>query len=117
MGSPLFILTLLSLQYFGCVCKNIPHPGLNKVHDSIAKNYPVNTRAKSQKSFQLVCEAIGPFFGNPAFDNWCNQNCNHVPTFCPETFCKCISENDKQVSITTGAPVTSHSFQLVCEAI
>lgn len=33
------------------------------------------------------CRAIGLYAGR--FDNWCTINCNHVPSFCPPTYCKC----------------------------
>merc|ERR1711971_821954 len=22
-------------------------------------------------------------------DSWCNKNCNHTPSYCPATYCKC----------------------------
>merc|ERR1712166_339166 len=32
------------------------------------------------------CKWIGASAGD---DNWCNNNCNHVPAFCPPTSCNC----------------------------
>jgi len=29
-----------------------------------------------------------------ATDQWCNDNCNHVPSYCPGGFCRCTSGGD-----------------------
>lgn len=34
----------------------------------------------------LNCHWIGASAGT---DEWCNQNCNHVPSYCPSTSCQC----------------------------
>ena len=36
------------------------------------------------------CVAIGGWSGNPNLDEWCNNNCNHVPSYCPQSFCSCF---------------------------
>ena len=36
------------------------------------------------------CVAIGGWSGNPHLDEWCNNNCNHVPSYCPQSFCSCV---------------------------
>ena len=35
------------------------------------------------------CEALGPWSGNAAMNNWCELNCNHNPPYCPPTMCSC----------------------------
>merc|ERR1719273_752715 len=35
------------------------------------------------------CVAVGGWSGNPHLDEWCNNNCNHIPSYCPESFCSC----------------------------
>ena len=40
----------------------------------------------TKKAGRKSCKWIGPSAGD---DNWCNNNCNHVPAFCPATSCNC----------------------------
>ena len=36
----------------------------------------------------MECRSVHPF-RSEAVDGWCNNNCNHVPPFCPESHCAC----------------------------
>ena len=36
----------------------------------------------------LECHSVYPF-KSEAVDVWCDDNCNHVPSFCPESHCAC----------------------------
>ncbi|XP_068232414.1 peroxidasin-like [Palaemon carinicauda] len=38
-----------------------------------------------------LCVGVGPFRGADIYDKWCTLNCFHVPSFCPPTHCRCIS--------------------------
>merc|ERR1712029_721127 len=40
----------------------------------------------SQKSCRA---ADGPWKNVPGQDSWCNDNCNHVPPYCPSSHCTC----------------------------
>jgi len=35
----------------------------------------------------LSCHGVPPW--GSAYDDWCNQNCNHVPSYCPASHCDC----------------------------
>ena len=37
----------------------------------------------------LECHSVQPF-KSEAVDGWCDINCNHVPSFCPESHCACL---------------------------
>ena len=39
----------------------------------------------------LECHSVQPF-KSEAVDGWCDINCNHVPSFCPESHCACQQE-------------------------
>lgn len=35
------------------------------------------------------CHAIGVWKNNANMNQWCSQNCNHVPSYCPASHCEC----------------------------
>lgn len=39
---------------------------------------------------ELACTAIGPYVRIEGMDEWCQQNCDHVPSFCPTSHCECV---------------------------
>ena len=39
------------------------------------------------------CYAIGKWNKNIGMDKWCNETCNHSPSFCPPSFCHCEEQN------------------------
>ena len=49
---------------------------------------PPASAAGSGVASRLQCQAVYPYEGE-AVDKWCDENCNHVPAFCPESHCMC----------------------------
>ena len=43
----------------------------------------------SSNSLLVHCRAVGAWASIPGMDDWCVKNCNHVPSFCPHTHCRC----------------------------
>ena len=51
-------------------------------------------KAQSQGHSQKLCRAAdGPWKNVPGQDSWCNDNCNHVPPYCPSSHCTCSKGN------------------------
>jgi hypothetical protein len=48
---------------------------------------PVNTTNTNDKQ----CHANGVWKQMPGFDDWCNLNCNHTPSYCPKSHCTCTN--------------------------
>jgi len=46
-------------------------------------------RKRKRKKKQKTCHAQGVWKHSAGFDDWCNQNCNHRPAYCPKSHCKC----------------------------
>jgi hypothetical protein len=51
-----------------------------------------------------ACHAISP----AATDDWCNQNCNHVPPNCPASLCSCGPPGPPPPPGPAGGGVTYH---------
>lgn len=57
---------------------------------SDGKHFHLNVERDIKKRARLDCEpAPGPWENVPGLKQWCNLNCNHVPSFCPESHCVC----------------------------
>merc|ERR1719329_816296 len=64
------------------------------------------------KIFQATCHAINPL----VTDQWCNINCNHVPSNCPPNFCVCdealcFHNEDAPAKKCYEACSTGHEFR------
>ena len=58
-----------------CVCKNSFSELSNKVEI-------VNE--------DLICKPTKPYQSIPGMARWCDDNCNGITKFCPETYCTCM---------------------------
>jgi len=58
---------------------------LNKSDDETHRRSASQTRRKSGTK---TCKWIGASAGS---DDWCNQNCNHNPPYCPSSSCSCTA--------------------------
>lgn len=46
---------------------------------------------------QQACRAIQRWKLVPGADLWCSKNCNHIPSYCPPTHCKCnLSQHERK---------------------
>lgn len=48
-----------------------------------------STTKAPKKNGRKVCRAQGVWKFTAGFDDWCDQNCNHRPPYCPPSHCKC----------------------------
>jgi hypothetical protein len=44
-------------------------------------------------SNRYVCQGVAPW-DTPAQAAWCDDNCNHFPSYCPESHCDCVGGDD-----------------------
>jgi hypothetical protein len=71
-------------------------PGPSFSPESFTPNgLSVVTRKKKKK---LRCKGVAGVGEKKAMRRWCNQNCNHIPKFCPTTHCDCRERRAKSSS-------------------
>ena len=49
----------------------------------------IHTRRFRTKKYRKTCHAVSFWKNTAGFDDWCNLNCNHRPSYCPKSHCKC----------------------------
>ena len=70
-------------------CNNVPKNCPNSV--CVCKNTFLGTSNGLETTRKrLICKPTKLYKHVAGMSKWCDNNCNGIPTFCPETFCMCM---------------------------
>lgn len=80
---------LVSLKFFQFYYRQPPKPTDAWPTSSITQNQQQTetTTSSEYPPSGGICKGVEPYGSD--LDDWCDRNCNHVPSYCPESVCAC----------------------------